>query len=297
MLSAGALSWAASAPAPPETRVVALAFLQQWAQGDLEGAYARWAVPDFTQHNPEIPDGVAGHREFMAEMAAKSGEARGWANVTDLLLVDGDLFATLHHAFRSPQDPGRLFVDIWRVDAGHIVEHWDVIQPFPASSANRNGLACGVAEDYGSALKYPSDPTQPACGRPDPRASRDSTLSTVDAYTHELSQGEVRQAIERWFSPDYRQHSPGIADGAAGAIAHLEPEHGKAAKAHPRAVTPMRIIAEGDLVLMHRLVQYPDAERPSANIDIFRVTNGHISEHWDVKEPVPDGTRNGHGMW
>lgn len=283
--------------APADTRTVALAFLQRCADGDLDGAYAHWAIPDYVQHNPEIPDGVAGHRVFFEQVESKYGDTRSWANVTDMLLVDGQYFATLHHVFRSPQDQGRLFFDLWRVEDGHIVEHWDVIQPMATQSLHNNGVACGIGESYHSAHAIQDGPGEPVCGRPDPRASRARTLAVVNAYLKLLDSGDVRTAIKRWFSPEYRQHSPTIADGAKGALDYLEHEHGHAAKVRPQLLSGVRTIAEGDLVMMHRLVLYPGAKQPSDNVDIFRVTDGKVSEHWDIKQPVPSTTRSGHPVW
>jgi predicted SnoaL-like aldol condensation-catalyzing enzyme len=40
----------------------------------------------------------------------------------------------------SPDDLGQAVVDIFRVEDGRIVEHWDVLQPVPAESANSNGM-------------------------------------------------------------------------------------------------------------------------------------------------------------
>ena len=263
----------------------------------MDGAYAYWATPDFIQHNPDIADGVAGHRAFFAEAEHKYGVVRNWVSVTDMLLVDGDMFARFSHVFRSPDDTGRMFADIWRVKDGRIVEHWDVIQPFPASKANHNGLACGIAEDYQSARSRQDSPAEPACGRPNPNASGAKSVEVVETYLRELEAGHVREAIQRWFAPEYRQHQAEMADGSDGALAYLEREHGSAAKARPKALTPTRVVAEGDLVLQHRLVQYPGAERPTSSVDIFRVTDGRISEHWNVKQTTPEVTRNGHPMW
>ena len=39
-----------------------------------------------------------------------------------------------------PDDLGLAVVDIFRVEDGRIIEHWDVIQPVPAESANTNGM-------------------------------------------------------------------------------------------------------------------------------------------------------------
>jgi predicted SnoaL-like aldol condensation-catalyzing enzyme len=288
---------AVAADATPDTHAVAQAFLQQmFAQGDMDGAYARWATTDFIQHNPEMADGIAGHRAFFAAAAREAhGDRNSWAHVTDMRLVDGDLFALMHHAFRAHGDPGRMFFDIWRVKGGRIVEHWDVIQPIPTDPANQNGMGC-AGKDYESARALGDTLAHPTCGLPDPAVARTQTLSFVNQYTHDVGAHDPREAILHWFAPNYRQHSPHMGDGIDGAIEHLEREYGPAVKVRP-SLGPARIIAEGDLVAEHRLVKYPNATQPSANVDVFRVTSGHISEHWDLKQPVPASTASGHPMW
>lgn len=50
-------------------------------------------------------------------------------------------YVILHvHARREPGDAGIAIVDIFRLEAGQIVEHWDVRQPIPATSVNNNGV-------------------------------------------------------------------------------------------------------------------------------------------------------------
>ncbi|HTY92461.1 MAG TPA: nuclear transport factor 2 family protein [Steroidobacteraceae bacterium] len=280
------------------TRVIARGFLHQlFTVQDSFGAYRRYATPDFVQHNPEMADGIAGREAFFRARASQSGgHPAKMVNVYSIVLVDKDLFAIHHHGFSGPDDKGRVFVDIWRVSSGRIVEHWDVIQPYPPTMLHANGMACGRGETYATAVALVSSPENPTCGLPDPKASRAASVRVVDQYTADVRTGDIRGAITRWFTNDYRQHSPNIADGREGAIVYLEREYGKAATASPKA-TATRTIAEGDYVLEHRQVLYPGATRLSTNVDIFRVRDGKVSEHWDVKQPVPDTSANRNGMW
>jgi predicted SnoaL-like aldol condensation-catalyzing enzyme len=147
-----------SGPPPAETaalstREVANRFLgQAFADGDVRGAYERYSTPDFKQHDPDIADGWEGQNAYLAELARQSPRvASDGVNVNNIVLVDGDLFALHHHAFTGPDDPGRVSVDIWRVDRGKIVEHWAVRQAIPSTMAHANGMACGKGDDYAGA--------------------------------------------------------------------------------------------------------------------------------------------------
>ena len=54
--------------------------------------------------------------------------------------ADGD-FVILHaHLKLQPEDLGLAIVDMFRVEHGKIVEHWDVRQPIPETAANTNGM-------------------------------------------------------------------------------------------------------------------------------------------------------------
>ena len=47
------------------------------------------------------------------------------------ILVDGDLAAIHLFGCGDPSTPGAAVVDLYRLEDGKIVEHWDVIQPMP----------------------------------------------------------------------------------------------------------------------------------------------------------------------
>lgn len=44
------------------------------------------------------------------------------------------------HSTETPDDRGQAVIDIFRVQQGKLVEHWDVIQDVPAESANQNTM-------------------------------------------------------------------------------------------------------------------------------------------------------------
>lgn len=57
-----------------------------------------------------------------------------------------------------------------------------------------------------------------------------------------------------------------------------------------------RVIAEGDLVVCHSLQTIRPEVPDRALVDIFRIENDKIVEHWDVIEDIPPTSANSNGM-
>ena len=98
--------------------------------------------------------------------------------------------------------------------------------------------------------------------------------------------------VERYFAPEYIQHNPSIPNGPS-AIRNLLGGLGR-----DFSYEPGMAVAEGDLVMVHgRYVGW--GPKPMIAVDIFRVANGKLVEHWDVlQEEVPaSGTANGNPMF
>jgi predicted SnoaL-like aldol condensation-catalyzing enzyme len=91
----------------------------------------------YTQHNPTAADGPEGFKRFVEFLKEKFPNAH-----SDIkqVFADGD-YVILHvHVVREPGARGSAIVDIFKLENGKIVEHWDVIQPIPEQSANSNGM-------------------------------------------------------------------------------------------------------------------------------------------------------------
>lgn len=54
--------------------------------------------------------------------------------------VDGDHVILHYHVIRFPNDPGMAVIDIFRLEDGMIVEHWDSVQEVPVASPNPNSM-------------------------------------------------------------------------------------------------------------------------------------------------------------
>ena len=105
---------------------------------------------------------------------------------------------------------------------------------------------------------------------------------------------KVRAAFETWVDPGYIQHNPMAATGRQAAIDFLEPFFAKNPAAN---YSIKRIIAEGDLVVVHSHGKFSADDRGIAVVDILRVEGCKIMEHWDVVQPVPEKAANSNGMF
>lgn len=106
--------------------------------------------------------------------------------------------------------------------------------------------------------------------------------------------GEVRHAFETWVDPGYIQHNPYAATGRDAAIAFLEPFM-KANPGHKAEIK--RILADGNMVMVHTHSRMKPEERGSAVVDIFRVKGCKVMEHWDVLQVVPETSANQNTMF
>lgn len=107
---------------------------------------ARLYIGDrYIQHNPGVPNGAAAFYGYFEGFFRDNPQSRATIH---RVIADGDLVALHVHSQEAPSDPGRAIVDIFRVENGKIVEHFDVIQAVPTTpTANGNTMFDGSKAD------------------------------------------------------------------------------------------------------------------------------------------------------
>lgn len=137
---------------------------------------------------------------------------------------------------------------------------------------------------------YAQDPVELAKDQPALLKSIDEQLATnkklVFDYWREVLQARDLSKAEQYMSSDFREHNPTVPTGLAGFLNYFKPIF-----TSPRAVKPtidnlVDIVAERDIVILVLREELDDPKEPGKKytttwFDMFRVTNGKISEHWD----------------
>ena len=128
----------AGAQSPLETnkKIVVEFYEKAINQKDFEAA-SKFLGSRYTQHNPNAADGPEGLKAFLGFLREKFPNSK---SEIKRVFAEGD-YVILHvHAVREPGQRGSAIVDIFKLENGKVVEHWDVVQPIPEKAANTNGM-------------------------------------------------------------------------------------------------------------------------------------------------------------
>jgi predicted SnoaL-like aldol condensation-catalyzing enzyme len=243
--------------------------------GDLSVA-DRYMRPDYIQHNPNAADGIEPLKEFVRAATTHYPDIR--ANVARVL-AEGDMVLVHANVVFEPGTRGQSVVDMFRIQDGLIAEHWDVLQDVPEATANGNDMFSTVSE--------------PRTNEPGPRSETEASKEVAVRYFDRLMVEKDLGAVE-FLAPEYHQHNPTIPNGSAG----LREMLGGFFQQNPTLIVERhRVIAEGNIVAIHAHYRLNPEDRGQSVVDIFRVLDGKIVEHWDTIQAVPETSANANTMF
>ncbi len=98
---------------------------------DYEKAAALWS-PDYIQHSRFVPPGRDGLFELVGSLPEDARYQPG------LAMADGD-HVMVHGRYAVPGRPALISVDIFRLENGMLVEHWDVLQEEATATESAGG--------------------------------------------------------------------------------------------------------------------------------------------------------------
>jgi len=100
------------------------------------GAVDRFIAPDYIQHSQLAPPGRDAFKAFLDMIRAETPLA---VHDVKRAFADGDHVIVHYHVRRWPEDKGWAVMDIFRLEDGMIVEHWDVLQDVAEGGPNPLG--------------------------------------------------------------------------------------------------------------------------------------------------------------
>ncbi len=254
----------------PKELVLAL-FTAAFVDHDPEAVMPR-VHPEYVQHNPQVATG----RDALMGLIPLV-EQSGMTVTTHRVIAEGDL-VVLHsqfdnaHAFGAPS---LAAFDVFRVEDGVVVEHWDNLQPIPDATVSGRGMLDGPTEI--------TDLDQ-----------TEANKELVLGFVVDVLGGANPSNVTAYMDPEvYMQHNPNIADGYAGLVDAIE-----SFAAQGQVITafePRLVVAEGNFVFVaSEAVMGGD---PWAFFDLWRVEDGLIVEHWDVVSPIPEAMAHENGKF
>lgn len=245
-----------------------IAVLNSLQTGDKAAAETHISAEKYIQHNPQVPNGREALVGFLPTL-----KVQGTTISTVRILEENDWVVAHSEYFLFGKK--QVGFDIFRLENGKIVEHWDVLQDVVEKTASGRSQTDG----------------------PSKIADKEKTTvnkALVSAFAADVLQGKNPSKVVEYISTErYHQHNPAVGDGLAALGVALE-ELAKAGMPMKYLKTH-RIVAEGNFVFTHSEGEF--LGKHVAFADLFRLENGKIVEHWDAIQEVPKTTASGNGMF
>ncbi|MFY0592256.1 nuclear transport factor 2 family protein [Roseivirga sp.] len=245
-------------------------YLEGIRDGNAREAVTKYTGARYRQHSTGVRDGVEGFVEFF-EPFIKRNPNRDIQLIRSI--VDGQY--VFLHAYQNINkgEAEWITTDFFDTDEDDkIIEHWDVISPFHATNPSGRSSIDGQTE------KTDLDKTE------------ENKAIVRNLIQDALMPGGNPNNLTRYISEEqYIQHNKDIPDG----LEHFQ----KLASVPNPPLTYQEIVllvGEGNFVATLCKANWNDGKinKDYAQVDVFRLENGKVVEHWDNVEEVPENDVN-----
>ncbi len=233
--------------------------------GDLDRATQYIDQKRFLQHNPHAGDGVEGLIHFIKQAPRDQLQL----NVVRAL-QDGAYVVTQATGQRSERG---IFFDIFRFEDGLVVEHW----AFSTMDAPPNQSGHTQVDGQTEAQHF---------------SDTEKNKSLLRNYYETFHIHGNHNYSEQYFADDLMiRHEPGVRDGVMEFLRDVE------VLMQHRTIDEIKLLlGQGDLVFIAAVGTHNG--QPCVYIDLYRVQEEKIVEHWGFPEMVPpkEQCKNNNGM-
>ncbi len=232
-------------------------YLEGIRDGKARETIEKYTGHRYTQHSTGVRDGVEGFVAFFEPFIARNPRR-------EIEIVRGfedgrHVFIQAYQSLNGGESQW-VTMDLFDTDAkGRIIEHWDVIQPFSEETVSGSGMVLGETEVTDI-------------------ERTDENKEWVREYTKQVLQERQLGTVGQFVAPGLVQHSPSI----PGTLRGLETWLASDESGHYEML--FKLVGEGGFVAT--LGKRHVAGQDQAVIDLYRVENGLIVEHWDVVETI-----------
>ncbi|MGU3375098.1 nuclear transport factor 2 family protein [Chryseobacterium sp. M5A1_1a] len=98
-------------------------------------AFDRYFSENYKQHNPQLPNGTEALKQFIPTLPPDFGYEPG-------VVTENGNIVMIHGRYTNWNGKNVIGVDIFKIENGKLIEHWDVLQEevLPSQSANGNTM-------------------------------------------------------------------------------------------------------------------------------------------------------------
>jgi len=108
------------------------------------------------------------------------------------------------------------------------------------------------------------------------------TKEMIEAFYKEFFNDHKIEAADQYVREDYIQHNPGVDQGRE----CLKQAFAEKFKTEPTFhLNIIRIIVEDDMAAVYLKNVDPEGNTKARVVDIYRIQDGRLAEHWDVLQP------------